>query len=61
MVIKKPNDIKSSEITPENVYLNRRNFIRAGVLAGTTLATTGVYRFLLTRRRLKISSKPTMH
>ncbi len=46
MNIKKPNDIKSSEITPENVYLNRRWFIRAGVLAGTTLATTGVYRFL---------------
>jgi len=46
MNIKKPNDIKSSEITPENVYLNRRNFIRAGVLAGTTLATTGIYRFL---------------
>ena len=46
MNIKKPNDIKSSESTPENVYLNRRNFIRAGVLAGTTLATTGIYRFL---------------
>jgi sulfoxide reductase catalytic subunit YedY len=46
MVDKKPNDIKSSEITPENVYLNRRNFIRAGVLAGTTLATTGIYRFI---------------
>ncbi len=46
MNIKKPNDIKSSEITPENVYLNRRNFIRAGVFAGTTLATTGIYRFL---------------
>lgn len=38
--------IKSSEITDENVYLNRRNFIRAGILAGTTLATTGVYRFI---------------
>jgi methionine sulfoxide reductase catalytic subunit len=37
--------IKSSEITPENVYLNRRQFIRAGILAGTTLATAGVYRF----------------
>ncbi|MBA3632676.1 MAG: protein-methionine-sulfoxide reductase catalytic subunit MsrP [Acidobacteria bacterium] len=46
MVIKKPNEIKSSEITPEDVYLNRRNFIRAGVLAGTTLATAGVYKFL---------------
>ncbi|HEY0658878.1 MAG TPA: protein-methionine-sulfoxide reductase catalytic subunit MsrP [Pyrinomonadaceae bacterium] len=39
------NEIKSSEITPENVYLNRRNFMRAGLLAGTTLATAGVYRF----------------
>ncbi len=46
MVIKKPNNIKSSEITPENVYLNRRNFIRAGILAGTTLSTAGVYRFI---------------
>jgi sulfoxide reductase catalytic subunit YedY len=37
--------IKSSEITPESVYLNRRNFIRAGMLAGTTLASGGLYRF----------------
>ncbi len=37
--------IKSSEITPENIYLNRRSFIQAGLLAGTTLATAGVYRF----------------
>ena len=46
MIIKKPSDIKSSEITGEQTYLNRRNFIRAGLLAGTTLATGGVYRFL---------------
>jgi sulfoxide reductase catalytic subunit YedY len=39
-------EIKSSEITDEKTYLNRRNFIRAGVLAGTTLATAGVYRFI---------------
>lgn len=45
MVSKKPNEIKSSEITDEKTYLNRRNFIRAGLLAGTTLATAGVYRF----------------
>ena len=38
--------IKSSEITPENVYLNRRNFIRGGLLAGTTLATAGLYRLI---------------
>lgn len=46
MVIKKPNDIKSGEITDEKTYLNRRNFIRAGILAGTTLATAGLYRFI---------------
>lgn len=39
------NQIKSEEITPENVYLSRRNFMRAGLLAGTTLATAGIYRF----------------
>jgi sulfoxide reductase catalytic subunit YedY len=37
-------DIKSSEITPESVYLSRRNFIRAGLLAGTTFATGLTYR-----------------
>lgn len=37
--------IKSSEITPENVYLNRRNFLRVGLLAGTSLATAGVYKY----------------
>src|SRR5919112_5656552 len=45
MVIKKPGDIKSSEITDEKTYLSRRNFMRAGLLAGTTLATAGLYRF----------------
>ena len=43
---KNPDKIKPSEITPEETYLNRRNFIRAGLLAGTTLATAGVYRFI---------------
>ena len=46
MIVKKSSDIKSSEITDEQTYLNRRNFIRAGLLAGTTLATAGVYRFI---------------
>src|SRR5690349_12932467 len=32
------------EITPENVYLNRRTFIRAGVLLGTIGATGILYR-----------------
>ena len=38
-------EIKSSEITPESIFLNRRNFIRAGMFAGTTLATAGLYRY----------------
>jgi sulfoxide reductase catalytic subunit YedY len=37
--------IKSPEITPESVYLNRRNFIRAGIFAGTVAATGLTYRF----------------
>ncbi|PYS88151.1 MAG: protein-methionine-sulfoxide reductase catalytic subunit MsrP [Acidobacteria bacterium] len=44
MLIKKPDDIKRSEITPEQTYLNRRNFMRAGVLAGSTLLTAALYR-----------------
>jgi len=46
MLLKKPEDIKSSEITDESTYLNRRNFVRGGILAGTTLATGLLYRKL---------------
>lgn len=45
MVVKKQSEIRSSEITDEITYLNRRNFIRAAALAGSTLATAGIYRF----------------
>ncbi|MEP7149054.1 MAG: protein-methionine-sulfoxide reductase catalytic subunit MsrP [Acidobacteriota bacterium] len=38
------SNIKPSEITPESVYLNRRNFIRAGLIAGSTAATIMTYR-----------------
>ena len=46
MLIKKPEDIKSSEITDQKTYLNRRLFIRAAVLAGTATASTLLYRTL---------------
>ena len=46
MLIKKSNDIRSSEITEKKVYLNRRLFLRAAVLAGTATATTMIYRKL---------------
>lgn len=40
------NEIKPSEVTPESVYLNRRNFMKAAVLAGTGAATVGLYKYL---------------
>src|SRR5437763_13582362 len=47
MLIKKPGDIKSREITDKKVYLNRRLFLRGAVLAASTVATGLVYRRLL--------------
>ena len=45
MLIKKPEDIKSSEITDQKLYLSRRLFLRGAVLAGSTVATGFVYRY----------------
>ena len=45
MLIKTPDDIKSSEITDKDLYLNRRTFIRGAVLAGGAVATGFVYRY----------------
>jgi len=45
MLIKKTSHIPTSEITPESTYLNRRNFIRAGLLAATAGATGLAYRY----------------
>jgi len=46
MLIKKAVDIKSSEITDKQVYLNRRLFMKGAVLAGTAAATGFLYRQL---------------
>jgi sulfoxide reductase catalytic subunit YedY len=46
MVIKKMGDIKSSEITPQSVYLNRRTFMRGAALLASTAATGFLYRML---------------
>jgi sulfoxide reductase catalytic subunit YedY len=46
MLVKKSGDIGENEITEEKNYLNRRNFIRGGVLAGTAGATAILYRRL---------------
>ncbi|MGA3243265.1 MAG: protein-methionine-sulfoxide reductase catalytic subunit MsrP [Bacteroidota bacterium] len=39
MLVKRAEDIKSSEITPEHLYFNRREFIGAAAAAGIGLAT----------------------
>ena len=46
MLIKKADDIKSSEITDQKTYLNRRLFMRGAVLAGSVAATGFLYRKL---------------
>jgi sulfoxide reductase catalytic subunit YedY len=47
MLIKKPDDIKSSEITDKRVYLSRRNFMRGAAVAASTAPTGLLYRKLL--------------
>jgi sulfoxide reductase catalytic subunit YedY len=40
VLIKKPSDIRPSEITSRENYLNRRQFMQAGVIAGGALLAT---------------------
>lgn len=65
MLIQKPPDIKSSEITDRKVYLNRRLFMRGAVLAGSAVATSLLYRKLnapaaVVETRPKIASVVTL-
>ena len=46
MIIKKPDDIRSSEITPEQAYVNRRDFIRAAGLLGAVGAAASAGAFI---------------
>ena len=43
MLIKKPVDIRPSEITSEQNYLNRRQFIRSGAMAGGALLAPSAF------------------
>src|SRR5436190_1796465 len=45
MLIKKSEDIKSSEITDQKVYMNRRLFLRSAALAGGAIGTGLLYRY----------------
>lgn len=40
MLVKQANDLKSSDITPEHLYFNRREFIQAAAAAGIGLASS---------------------
>ena len=46
MLVKKSSDIKSSEITDQKVYLNRRLFMRGAILVGSVTASGLLYRKL---------------
>ena len=46
----KPKDLKSEDVTPENLYLNRRKFIETSIYAATGLATAGAYRYFRNSR-----------
>src|SRR4051812_14786941 len=59
MLIKKPGDISENEITPERHFLNRRAFMRAGVLAASVVATGTLYRGL-NRPRRSVSNQPKL-
>ena len=41
MLIKKAEDIPSSEITPKSLYLNRRKFLAGTALAGAAAVAAG--------------------
>ncbi len=41
MLVKKTQDIKSSEITPKNLYLNRRKFLAKAAMVGAAAAIGG--------------------
>jgi sulfoxide reductase catalytic subunit YedY len=47
MLIKKPPEIPSSEITPQSTYLNRRNFLAAAAIAGAGAITAVAFRDLV--------------
>jgi sulfoxide reductase catalytic subunit YedY len=48
MLIKKPDQIKASEITDKDLYTSRRTFLRGATLAATALGTGWLYRHFAT-------------
>jgi len=52
LLIKKPSDIRPSEITSLDNYLNRREFIRAGAIAGGSLLASSALGAVIPEGRL---------
>jgi methionine sulfoxide reductase catalytic subunit len=60
MLIKKPEDIKGSEITDKRLYFTRREFMQSVVLAASATATGLLYRGLTsTARQAATAASPT--
>ena len=56
MLIKKPADVRPSEITSKENYLNRRKFIQSGTIAGgSLLAGQALSALVPTERRAKLN------
>jgi sulfoxide reductase catalytic subunit YedY len=58
MVIKQGGQLGDGDVTDQSVYLNRRKFMRAGVLAASVLATGWVYRRLNAPPMVKSADRP---
>src|SRR5512140_911880 len=60
---RKDQEPRSSEITPEPVYVNRRAFLRSGsfALAGLTLGSAGLVRALAQDGKTWKPSKPSRY
>jgi sulfoxide reductase catalytic subunit YedY len=58
MLIKKPDDIKSSEITPERDYMGRRQFIAAAGVAAAGLTVSGRVASAMLPARERQEDKP---
>lgn len=62
MLIKKPADIRPSEITSERNYFNRRDFMRAGALVGGSILTPSAMAAVVPdARRAKLTGVGTSH
>ena len=62
MLIKKPDDIRPSEITSKDAYLNRRSFVRNSIAAGSSLLGADALAAVLPEgRRARLDTVPSKY